>query len=162
MQSDLDYKRAAWTFIAAYIVITILATAFSIAVAAFLRFPGESVAAFPPPAYRFAERFFPLLNLMVWMAFAWLYFSGRHDRKPGLGKEAFALGAFWLAAAMAVDYICCVRIKNPISLDAHDFYVGQFPWIYLIYATVLLAPPCVVILRGLGDGTPKPGTRLIE
>ena len=47
---------------------------------------------------------------------------------------------------MVVDYVCFVLIKNPISLNPHDFYIGQFPWIYLIYVTVLFAPFCSVIL----------------
>lgn len=148
MQSYLDYKRAIWTFLLAYVAITILATGFSVAVARFIHFPATSDTAFPGPAYQFAERFLPLLNLLVWMAFGWLYFRRRHSDEPGLAREALALGAFWLASAVIVDYVCFVRIKNPISLNAHDFYIGQFPWIYLIYVTVLFGPLCGMILRG--------------
>jgi hypothetical protein len=59
---------------------------------------------------------------------------------------SFVIRAFWLAGAVVVDYVCFVRIKNPISLNPHNFYIGQFPWIYLIYVTVLFAPLCSVIL----------------
>ena len=59
---------------------------------------------------------------------------------------SFVIRAFWLAVAVVVDYVCFVLIKNPISLNPHDFYIGQFPWIYLIYVTVLFAPFCSVIL----------------
>jgi hypothetical protein len=27
------------------------------------------------------------------------------------------------------------------SMSATDFYVGQFPWIYLTYLAVLISPP---------------------
>jgi hypothetical protein len=63
-----------------------------------------------------------------------------------MGHAKLVLGAFWLAAAMIGDYVCFVRIKNPISLSPHDFYIGQFPWIYLIYVAVLVAPLCSVML----------------
>ena len=70
----------------------------------------------------------------------------RQSDSPQLRVEAFALGAFWLAVAVAVDYVGFVLIKNPISLTPHDFYIGQFPWIYLIYVAIFLAPLCWVKL----------------
>ena len=76
-----------------------------------------------------------------------MYFRSRqHNDPPNLREEAFALGAFWLTAAVVVDYVGFVLIKNPISLSPHDFYIGQFPWIYLIYVAVLIAPLCWVKL----------------
>ena len=47
--------------------------------------------------------------------------------------------------AIVVDYVGFVLIKNPISLTPHDFYIGQFPWIYLIY---IFAPLCKATLVG--------------
>ena len=132
MRAYLDYKRAIWNFLLAYIAITIVATGFSIAIATYLHFPAGNASVFPPPAYEFAERFLPLLNLGVWVAFGWLYFRRRNSDGPTGAREALGLGVFWLASAVVVDYVFFVRIKNPISLNAHDFYVGQFPWIYLI------------------------------
>ena len=64
--------------------------------------------------------------------------------RPNLRDEAFALGAFWLTLAVLVDYVGFVLIKNPISLSPHDFYIGQFPWIYLIYVAVFFSPWCYV------------------
>jgi len=55
-------------------------------------------------------------------------------------------GAFWLGVALPVDFVGFVLIKNPISLSPYDFYVGQFPWIYLIYIAVFLSPSCYVAL----------------
>ena len=50
------------------------------------------------------------------------------------------LGGVWLGLAVIVDYVGFVLIKNPISLSPHDFYIGQAPWIYLIYVVVLVSP----------------------
>jgi hypothetical protein len=147
-QFRLNYARASWTFILAYVAITIVATGFSLAIDRFMHFPPANGPVFPPPAYLFAERFFPLLNLAVWMVFGWVYFRSRIRRGDSstLQGEALALGAFWLVGATVVDYVGFVKIKNPISLSPHDFYVGQFPWIYLIYLTILIAPVFLVML----------------
>ena len=56
------------------------------------------------------------------------------------------LGWLWLIIAVIVDYVGFVLIKNPISLSPHDFYIGQFPWIYLIYLAILVSPLCYVAL----------------
>jgi hypothetical protein len=144
----LNYKRALWTFALAYIAITIVATAFSIAIELSMHVP-PNTAALADPAYLLAERFLPILNLMVWTIFAWLYFRNQPTLTKSLSSlrgESLALGALWLIAAIVVDYVCFVRIKNPISLSPHDFYIGQFPWIYLIYLAVLFSPLCYVTL----------------
>ena len=73
----LRYKRAVVTFVLAYVAITIVAVAFSIAIAVYGHFPPMSGPTFPPPAYLFAERFLPFLNLAVWMVFGWVYFRRR-------------------------------------------------------------------------------------
>ena len=85
------------------------------------------------------------------MAFAGVYYKRRTGDELALHRESVVLGAFWLVAAMVVDYVGFVLIKNPISLSPHDFYIGQFPWIYLIYVAVLLSPLCYLTLaRTLG------------
>jgi hypothetical protein len=48
-----------------------------------------------------------------------------------------------------------VLIRNPLSLSPHDFYVGQFPWIYLIYVAIFLAPVCFVALQGFKSAPMK-------
>jgi len=130
--------RAAWVFLLAYVTITVVATAFSLAIDSRMHVPGDT----PPlnnPAYLLAEKFFPLLNLFVWVGFAGLYFRKRVIDALST-REALVLGALWLGLAVIVDYVGFVLIKNPISLSPHDFYIGQAPWIYLIYAVVLVSP----------------------
>jgi hypothetical protein len=140
MLPRLNYKRAIVTFLLAYIVVTILAIALSVGIGIALHLP-RTAEPMQNQAYLISERFLPLLNLAVWGLFAWAYLRQRTDRaRSETRREAIALGTFWLAAAVAVDYVFFVLIKNPISLSPHDFYVGQFPWIYLIYVAIFFAP----------------------
>jgi len=140
--AGLRYGRALWIFVVAYVVVTVLAVALSVAIGMIGHLPPT-----PEPmqnqAYLISERFLPGMNLLVWAVFAWVYFQ----RRTATRGEAVALGAFWLAAAVVVDYVGFVLIRNPLSLSPHDFYVGQFPWIYLIYVAIFLAPICCVALR---------------
>jgi hypothetical protein len=138
----MRYPRAIAVFCLAYLTITIVAASCSIALEALLQ---------PPPtpdkvhsaSYVVSERFYPLLNLVVWTAFSALYFR----RSTPSMREALGLGAAWLALALVVDYAAFVAIEHPFSLDARDFYIEQFPWIYLIYAAVAVSPALYVKLR---------------
>lgn len=143
-EPQLNYKRATATFILAYIAVTILGIALSISIGIIGHFPSSSTNALQNQAYLLSERFLPFLNLLVWTTFAWAYFRKRakQPEKITLAKEARALGAFWMVTAIVVDYVGFVLLKNPISLSPHDFYIGQFPWIYLIYIAILLSPLC--------------------
>ena len=146
-KSRLHYGRAIGLFVAAYIVVTILAIALSLSIGMIGHMP-ETTEPMQNQAYLLSERFLPLLNLIVWGLFAWIYFRRRVVPR----EEALLLGAFWLVAAIVVDYVGFVLIKNPISLSPHDFYVGQFPWIYLIYAAVFFAPWCAAALGAAEAG----------
>jgi hypothetical protein len=107
---------------------------------------GNTSAPLENPAYLLAERFFPGMNLLVWTACGWLYFRGQ-KRSAGSPRDAWMLGAVWLIAAVIVDFVGFVLIKNPISLTPREFYIGQFPWIYLIYVTVAIGPACALFLK---------------
>lgn len=136
----LNWKRAVVAFMFAYVAITILGTVLSFAIAAIRHTPAT-----PQPmqneAYLLSERFLPFLNFLVWMAGSWLYFrKSPENRIPK--EESLALGSFWLAVALPLDFVAFVAIKTPISLSPYDFYVGQFPWIYLIYMVVFISPLC--------------------
>jgi hypothetical protein len=61
-------------------------------------------------------------------------------------NEALRLGAFWLALALPFDVIFFILVKSPYSLSFHDFYVGQLPWIYLVYAVLFVSPLCYVAI----------------
>jgi len=145
IRSSFRWSRALWTFAAAYAAITVVATAFCLGVSALIG-GGRTVEPLDDPGYQLAEKLLPALNLAVWTPFAALYFRGRAPG-PELRREAWALGALWLAAALPVDYLGFVVLPSPISLSAHDFYLGQFPWIYLIYAAVLASPACLLGMR---------------
>jgi hypothetical protein len=144
MQAKLNYKRAITTFILAYLAITILGTALSLTIGAIEHTP-STTEPLQNAAYVLSEKFLPLLNLLVWMSLSWVYFKKRTNILA-LRNEPLALGAFWLLVALPVDFIGFVVIKSPISLSPYDFYIGQFPWIYLIYIVVLISPLCYVTL----------------
>ena len=139
-KQTLHYKRAIALFILAYVGITIVATAAAILVDALLKTP-SAASNVQDLGFQLTLPYEPLMNLAIWMACAGLYF-GKRIQQPNLYKEALALGVLWLVIALPVDFICFVIIPNPISLSARDFYVGQFPWIYLTYLAVLLSPLC--------------------
>lgn len=152
--AELRWGRAVWIFCVAYVVVTVLAIGLSVTLGV-LGMPTT-----PQPmlnqAYLLSERFLPGMNLLVWGISAWIYFRGRDD----LGvvpqrREAFCLGGFWLAAAVVVDYVGFVLIRNPLSLSPHDFYVGQSPWIYLIYLAIFLGPVFWMALQGFRSAPMK-------
>jgi len=140
----LQIKRGLWTFISAYFAITILAFVLYLVIAAI-----KGVSTSDPfdirsdPAYALAEQLYPLLNLPVWMTFAWLYFRGK--TKPTM-RHAWMLGGLWLAVALPLDLLYFVLIPNPLQVSAYGFYVEQFPWIYLTYLVVLASPPLYIKL----------------
>jgi hypothetical protein len=143
----LRYKRAIPIFLLAYVGVTIVAAAASILVDVLLHALSAS-SSLQDLGFQLTLPYEPLMNLAIWMACAGLYF-GKRTSQPHLYKEALALGALWLVIALPVDFVCFVMIPNPISLSAHDFYLGQFPWIYLTYLAVLLSPLCYTALLKL-------------
>lgn len=143
-QPKFNWRRALGTFVLAYIAITIAGTALSLAIAAILHTP-NTAEPLQNVAYLLSERVLPMLNLLIWMSFSWMYFKERRDKRDLL-REALALGGFWLLIALPVDWLGFVVIKSPLSLSPHDFYIGQFPWIYLIYVAVLFSALCYAVL----------------
>jgi len=143
-KQTLRYKRAITMFLLAYVSITIVAAAASILVDVLLHAPSAS-SSLQDLGFQLTLPYEPLMNLAIWMACAGLYFSKR-AQQPNRYKEALVLGGLWLVIALPVDFVCFVMIPNPISLSLHDFYLGQFPWIYLTYLAVLLSPLCYAAL----------------
>ena len=149
--NSLELRRVLWTLLASYISVTVLATAFSFIIIAVTHAPTvpESQAVHSH-AYVLSERWQPLINLVNWSLFAGLYFKNRPKQRNY--RTALCMGALWLTAAMVIDLVFFVLIKNRISLSPHDFYIGQMPWIYLTYVAVFLSPAVYVMLRKIrGD-----------
>lgn len=144
-EKSINIKNGIITFILAYIVITILAFGLYLIIAAIM---GVSQSATfdirTDPAYALSEQLYPILNLGVWAAFAWMYF--RKVKQP-TNKQAWALGLFWLAIVLPLDLVYFVLIPNPLQVSAYGFYVEQFPWIYFTYIVVLVAPILYVLLQ---------------
>jgi hypothetical protein len=88
-----------------------------------------------------------LIMLVVWTAFAWLYFK----KRPAVGRNnetqaTLHLAWFWLTAAVVTDFACFVLpnmftlTRNAYSFTPYDFYVNYQPWISLIYIAIFLSP----------------------
>ena len=151
-RATLKWRRAVAAFLSAYLAITILGTVLSFAIAAILHTPTTSEP-MQNEAYLLSERFLPFLNFLVWMAGSWLYFRNSLEKRIPK-EESLALGVFWLAIALPLDFVAFVAIRTPISLSPYDFYVRQFPWIYLIYIVVFISPLCYMGLsRTLNRGS---------
>lgn len=146
----LTVLRAVLWFLIAYFVVTVLGTALSLAISAVIHTP-DTANPMLNRAYTLAERFYPLLNLVVWTVCARLYFrsSRRGAAYRGAADRSLALrlSVLWICLAMPVDLVGFVVIKNPLSLTPDQFYVGQFPWIYLIYLAVFAGPLCAAALE---------------
>jgi len=143
-KQTIRYKRAITMFLLAYVSVTIVAVAASMLVDVLLHAPSAS-SGLQDLGFQLTVPYEPLMNLVIWIAGAGLYF-GKQAQQPNRYKEALALGALWLVIALPVDFVGFVLIPSPISLSVHDFYLGQFPWIYLTYLAVLLSPLCYVTL----------------
>ncbi len=150
--TSLNWKRAIVSFLVAYVLITILGTALSFVIAA-IRHTPSTTEPMQNQAYVLSEPFLPFLNLLVWMAGSWIYFRKALVSETAK-QESLALGIFWLAVALPLDFVAFVMVKTPISLSPYDFYVGQFPWIYLIYAAVFVSPLCYVGLHRVLERRP--------
>jgi hypothetical protein len=143
MSTATNYKRALAMFLMAYIAITVVAFWFYLLL---VWINGAYIASAATiskdPLYLLAEKYYPLLNLCVWTLSGWLYFR----KSRPLLADAWRVSLLWLAIVLPLDLVTFVLVKNPLSLSAHDFYIGQFPWIYLTYAAVILGPICGALI----------------
>jgi hypothetical protein len=130
--------------VAAYLVVTVLAAATTLIYAAVNHtFAADAAATSPVKAPSFAATvpYDVLIMLVTWPPFAWLYF--RRSNRSATGsqvRETLLLSAYWTLAAVIVDFVGFVVIKNPWSLTPHQFYIDYQPWITLIYIAIFLSP----------------------
>jgi hypothetical protein len=144
--SALHYKRALIAWVVAYLCITAAGVGLFFLIAA-IQHTGSYASPVKDPSYVLEEAFLPLANLVTWTACGLAYFRQRRDTVYPWSGEPLKLGALWLALALPADFLDSVAIKNPESMSAHDFYIGQAPWIYLIYAAVFISPACAAAIR---------------
>jgi hypothetical protein len=130
-------------FLAAYVLVSILAAAVSETYAAINHSPdpqpGQSIL--QAPAFVATVPYHVLIMVLVWPLFAWLYFRKRRSPDAQLErKQSLQLGTLWMVSAMLVDFVGFVLIKNPWSMTPHELYVVYQPWISLIYLSIFLSP----------------------
>jgi len=144
LEKGFDIKRALIYFFVAYVIVTILATAVSVLYGMVYSSPqpeelGGSLL--KAPSFTATVPYHVLIMLLIWPAFAWVYFRKRQQQdRERESKEALRLSFFWLAAAMVVDFVCFVLIKHAWSFTPYEFYVEYQPWISLIYLSIFLSP----------------------
>jgi hypothetical protein len=157
-------RRAAATFVAAYLIVTVLASAVTITYAAIEHTGAADAGAASPvlsPSFSATVPYHVMIMLLVWPVSAWIYLRPLRlaDRRDRMRHTAL-LSTFWLLAAMAVDFLGFVVIKNPWSLTPHQFYVDYQPWITLIYVSIALSPWIALGAAGRAwPATPGPAYR---
>lgn len=151
----LRIGRALLFFLAAYVIVTVLASATTLIYGSINNtWAADSAASSPVRAPSFASTvpYHVLIMLVVWTLFAWLYFRGsaRVVRRDQV-RETALLSILWLVGAMLVDFVGFVVVRQPWSLTPHQFYVDYQPWITLIYLAIFVSP----WLRLVGARTPR-------
>ena len=131
-------------FGAAYVLVSVLAAGLTMTYGAIHHSPEPEqlgVGMLQAPAFVATVPYHVLIMLLVWPVFAWLYFRKRRANGAELeSKATMRLAVLWLVAAMVVDYVGFVLIKNPWSMTTHELYVEYQPWISLIYLSIFLSP----------------------
>jgi hypothetical protein len=138
IQVKLRYRRAIALFVLGYIVISVLGAGLAMLLGALMGPPSIETHG---PSYILYENALVALNLLGWIPLSLLYFKDRKN-ELNLRGESLALGILWLVLAVIVDYVLFVFVQSPFYISAHDFYIGQFPWIYIIYIIALVSPLC--------------------
>jgi hypothetical protein len=134
----------------AYWIVTLFGIALTILFAKCFNPPSPEelgVTASQAPAYLMTIPYHPLLNLPIWLPFAWLYLRdiALDQRK----REAIRLGAFWAIITIIVDLIGWVLIPHPWAMTFKEFYVDYQPWITFIYLIIFASPiAAAYLLRG--------------
>jgi hypothetical protein len=124
----------------AYWIVKALGILLTIAFAATFRpFPSQAVPMLQVPAYVMSVPFHPLLNLLVWPVFGWLYLR-RLTPNFERPREALRLGFFWFLATAVIDLFGWVLLPHPWHMTFDQFYIGYQPWISLIYLVIFTSP----------------------
>ena len=137
-------RKAAWYFLFAYWIVTILGILLTIAFAAIFHPPSAQELNVPfsqAPAYLMTIPYHPLLNLF-WLPFAWMYLRGfAIDTRQ---REALKLGTFWVIICILIDLVGWILIPHPWAMTFREFYVDYQPWITLIYLVIFASPIMVL------------------
>src|ERR1700674_2957666 len=143
----------------AYWIVTALGVLLTIVFAVTVSpFSAEAVPMLQVPAYAMSVPFHPLLNLVVWPVFGWLYLR-RLAPNIERQREAIRLGLFWFLATAVIDLFGWVLVPHPWHMTLEQFYVGYQPWISLIYLVIFISPILAAQsgrISGLVRARPRP------
>jgi hypothetical protein len=105
----------------AYWIVTALGILLTIVFALTLRpFSSVAVPMLQVPAYVMSVPFHPLLNLLVWPVFGWLYLR-RSTPNSERQIEALRLGLFWFLATSVIDLFGWVLVPHPWHIRLISF-----------------------------------------
>jgi len=139
---NLKLKSAWLNFLWAYLLITVLAYGVSYGAQALYDLPSAyelGLPMFEDPAFKKTVVYHLLINLVMWVFFAYRYFKPQRSELTRW-KQALPLCILWLVTALLVDLVFFVLIKSPISLTFHQFYIEYQPWISLTYLILFISP----------------------
>lgn len=124
-------------YVVAYAIVTaigVLHTVFNITV---LHMKSMKESEGMGEGYERTKPWHTLYNIVVFPAFAYIYFSGL----ASVTWEVVALTSLvWGTISIILDLFGWVIIKHPWSLTFKQFYVEYQPWITLIYITIYSSP----------------------
>jgi hypothetical protein len=141
----LNVKWAVITFVLGYIVLTVVGFASYYILAAIMHVSlSAKFDISSDPAYMLSQQLNIAYNLVTWVLCAWVYFRRSLSITP---QRAWALGLFWIVVALPADFVFYVLVPSPTQLTMSEYYVGQFPWIYLVYAVLAISPACLLLTR---------------
>lgn len=139
----VKFARALLLFLAAYVLVTILASVTTETYAAIHNSPEPppGVSILKAAAFVATVPYHVLIMLIIWPIFAWIYFKKPlYKNATQRIEETRSLAFLWMIAAILVDFVGFVLIKHAYSLTPYEFYVVYQPWITLIYIAIFLSP----------------------
>lgn len=140
-------------FLYAYWLTTLLGILLTILFAILFNPPSPEelgVSASQAPAYLMTLPYHPLLNIVVWPWFAWLYRRGLPTETKGK-REMLNLGIFWAVITIIIDLIGWVLIPHVWAMTFKEFYIDYQPWITLIYLIIFASPVAVEYFYGWAE-----------
>lgn len=132
--------RNSLLFIVAFILTSIVNSAFTLSFQAIVRLPSADEIGqswLNDPAYQATVPWHALIAVVIFTSTAlWL---NHRAASPG---QIWRIGLAWMLTSMTIDAIIYVGILGSTrwGLPPSEFYIGNQPWITLTYLGLLVAP----------------------
>lgn len=139
----VNIKRAAWYWLLAYWIITLIGVAVTILVGVLGNLPSAAEAGVSvgrSPAFLASMPWHWAFNLPVWLIFSRMYL-----RKIGSARELFKgelmqLALFWTGISIILDLVFWVLIPTPVQMSFYEMYVIYGAYLLLVYLSIFVSP----------------------